>query len=759
MIRFVGCLQFSRTLFLATLIGGAGWGVPLALAQSVCLPAPRLLTLMPMGGQVGTQFEVTLTGSHLDEARELTFSHNGISAKQLTDATGNPVPNKFVVTIADDCPPGVHEARVMTRLGMSSSRVFCVSALQEVVQKKPNTSLAQAMELSLNSVCNAAMSAQAVDHYAFQANKGQRIVVQCAAKGMDSKANAVVILADAQGRDLLVERRGGALDFHVPEEGQYVIKVHELTYKGGAEYFYRLALEEYPADKPIVDLPSTKPVNSFSWPPVGLGPQAALAESEPNNDSAEAQKISLPCDMAGSFFPAADVDVFEFEAKKGEVWWVEVASERLGLPTDPAILIQHVGGTPENPELTDVAELNDIPSPVKVSSNGYAYDGPPYNAGSSDILAKLEIKQDGLHRLKLSDLFGGTRNDPQNIYRLVIRKAQPDFAVLAWPLHMQLRNGDRNALSKPIALRGGATMALEVVAIRRDGFHGEIELAMDNLPEGVMAQGLTIPAGQSHGMLLITAAEDAPRGIRSANFVGRAQIGGESVVRPCALATMAWPVTDAWQEIPYPRLMADVPVSVGGEDLAPLTIAPAQREALEAVVGTKLTIPLKHSQRSEFSGAAITMKFIGAGCNRAPAVQVPLAKESSEIVLDLNTLKTPPGEYTFALFGGAVVKYRHQPEQIALAESAKAEAEQTAKSLEQEAQKLTKEVKAAPAELKAELEKSLNEVAAKQKAAAADLAAAVNRVKTATAAAQPKDIADIVVTEPITFRVKPAEKK
>ena len=227
-----------------------------------------------MGGQAGTEFELTLTGNDLDDARELSFSHPGITAKQKIDEAGNPVPNQYSVTIADNCPPGVHEARVMTRLGMSSSRVFCVSSLKEVIQKRPNTSLATAMELPINSICNAAMSAQAVDHYSFNAKKGQRIVAQCAAKGIDSKLNAVLIIADAQGRDLLVERRGGALDFTVPEDGSYGIKVHELTYKGGAEYFYRLSLEEYPAGKPIAALPSTKPRQFVFLAPGGDQPQS-----------------------------------------------------------------------------------------------------------------------------------------------------------------------------------------------------------------------------------------------------------------------------------------------------------------------------------------------------------------------------------------------------------------------------------------------------------------------------------------------------
>ena len=178
----------------------------------------------------------------------------------------------------------------------------------------------------------------------------------------------------------------------------------------------------------------------------------------------------------------------------------------------------------------------------------------------------------------------------------MIRQAAPDFALVAWALHMELRNGDRNALSKPIALRGGATMALEVVAFRRDGFDGDIELAMEGLPPGVTAHGLKIPAGQSRGMMLITAQADAPRGYANATFVGRATIAGKPVTRPCRLASVAWPIPDSWGEIPSPRLLADVPVSVSDAEAAPLTIAP-QTPVLEAKAGEKLTIPL-HLQRT-----------------------------------------------------------------------------------------------------------------------------------------------------------------
>ena len=637
-------------------------------AQSVCLPAPRLLTTMPMGGQAGSSFDITISGENIDGAEQLRFSHPGILATPKTDEKGQPVANVYTIAIADDCPAGIYEARLLTRLGLSSSRVFNVGNLSEAVQDKGNTSLATAMPLEANSVCNAVMTKQAVDHYTFQARQGQRFVLDCAAQGIESKLKPVLIVADAAGADLQVERRGGAVDFVAPADGQYVIKVHDLTYNGGPHYFYRLAVRTADADETLPPFPSVQAVSSGSWPPPGLPAEPALTEVEPNNQQSEAQKITLPCDIAGSFFPAADVDVFEFAAKKGEVWWVEVASERLGLSTDPAVVVQHVSGSGADETLTDVAELSDIASPVKVSSNAYSYDGPPYNAGSTDVLGKLEIKQDGVHRLQIRDLFGGTRKDPRNAYRLIIRKAQPDFALVGWALHMTLRNGDRNALSKPIALRGGATMALEVVVVRRDGFDGDIELLMEDLPEGVSASGLKIPAGQSRGIMLISASENAPRGLASAKFFGRATIDGQPVTRPCRLASMQWPVTNAWAEIPSPRLLTDVPVSVCGFEVAPITIEPAESKVWEVTAGEKLTIPLAVTRRCEFSGANISLKTYGSGFEAAPAFDVSLTADTSAANLDLAALKTPPGDYVIAFYGTAVARYRYleaEPKDIA----------------------------------------------------------------------------------------------
>ncbi len=182
-------------------------------AQSVCIPLPRLLTTMPMGGQAGTTCDVTITGDHLDEAGQLVFTHPGLSAQPKKDDAGKSIPNQYTITIAPDCPIGIHEARVMSRLGISSARVFSVGSLPEVTRTKPNTTLATAMELAIDSTCNAHATAKSVDHYAFQARQNERILIHCASKEVDSKLGAVLIVADDAGRDLKVERRGGLIDF------------------------------------------------------------------------------------------------------------------------------------------------------------------------------------------------------------------------------------------------------------------------------------------------------------------------------------------------------------------------------------------------------------------------------------------------------------------------------------------------------------------------------------------------------------------
>lgn len=720
-------------------------------AQSVCLPLPRLLSTTPMGGTVGTTFDVTIAGENLEDVTELRFQHPGITAVAKTNDQGVTETNKFTVTIAADCPAGIYEARVLSRLGISSARIFSVGTLPEVLPTQPNTSLATAMALPVNSVCNATISSKAIDFYSFEAQKGHRYIVHCSARGIDSKLDPVVIIADQTGRDLVVERRGNTLDFTAQQDGRHVIKLHELTFKGGTGYFYRLTLQEISADAPIPSFPATKFVRSFSWPPSGLPAVAATQEAE----ESKTQSITLPCDISGRFYPAADVDTYEFTATAGDAWWVEVASDRLGLNTDPAIVVQQSKMEGNEQKWVDLVELNDIASPVKPSSNGYAYDGPPFDGGSTDILGKLEIKETGTYRILLSDLFGGTRREPQNVYRLVVRKAQPDFAVAAWGLHMELRNGDRNALSKPLALRAGSTVALEVVTVRRDGFDGEIQLAISGLPNGVTAQGLTIPAGKMRGVVLLTAASDAPGGVSNATLTATAVVADQMVTQPVHLAQMAWPIVDSWGEIPSPRLVDGMPVSVTTSETAPITLATSEKKSFDVKAGEKLTLPLSLTLRSEFSGSVLQLKTLGKGLDNHPMFNVNLTSAQAETIIDTAALKTAPGEYTIAFYGVAVPKYRYNPQAVVKAESDSKTAVEQAATAAEELKKQMELAASLPVEKKSEADQKIAELTTAKQAADAAVTAAAAKLKAATDAAAPRDTAEIVISEPIHIRVLP----
>jgi hypothetical protein len=727
--------------FFAVVMSGIGQ------AQSVCLPLPRLLSISPMGGQVGTSFDATIAAEHMEDPGPLIFQHPGIQATAKVDAQGKPIPNQYSIAIAPDVPQGLYEARLLGRLGISSARIFSVGKLTELNQKPGNTNLVNAMPLSVPSVCNAVVSSRAVDFYSFEAAQGKRYIIQCSARGIDSKLDPVVIVGDANGTDLVAQRTGDTLDFVAKASGKHTIKIHELTFKGGPGYFYRLSIEELPIDAPMPVYPSTRSVSAFSWPPNGLSPQSPTTEQE----DATFQAISLPADITGRFYPAADVDTYVFDAKQGETWWIEVASERLGRPTDPSLVIQME--KPDKSGWSDVAELNDIASPMKPSSNGYAYDGPPFDGGSTDILGKLEIKETGRYRLLLSDLFGGTRKDPRNIYRLIVRPAQPDFAVVSWGLHMELRNGDRNALSKPLALRAGNTVALEVVTVRRDGFDGEIALNVDGLPQGVTAQGLKIPAGKMRGVLLLSATQDAPQGLANATITASAKIGEQTVTHPMQMAQMVWPIPDAWGEIPSPRLVSGIPVSVTTSELAPITIAPTERKVYEAKLGEVLKIPMTHTLRSEFSGAVLQLKTMGSGFEGNPQFDVSIGAANSEATVNLGAIKPPAGEYTIAFYGSAVAKYRYNPLAISLVEKElKTAQEQQQKAIEQVMQK-TQAVASAAVEQKAAAEAELADANKKKQEADALVTAAQEKLKRTNEQASPRDTAEIIITEPVSIRV------
>ncbi|HAH43596.1 MAG TPA: serine protease, partial [Planctomycetaceae bacterium] len=103
--------------------------------------------------------------------------------------------------------------------------------------------------------------------------------------------------------------------------------------------------------------------------------------------------------------------------------------------------------------------------------------------------------------------------------------------------------------------------------------------------------------------------------------------------------------------------------------------------------------------------------------------------------------------YKIAFGGYAVVKYRDNPNAVALAETELKQAQQAATTLAAEAEKLQKQGDAAA-----------KEAVAKAKTAQAAVTKADKQLQRATFKAKPKDIVDIIFSRPISIRVNPAKK-
>ncbi len=236
------------------------------------LPSPRLMTVMPPGGKIGTSVEVTFTGTDIEEPEHLLFSHPGIRAEPIAmpekaeakaptpppkqnrrqRPMGKPSVSRFKVTLSPEVPPGIHDVRFVNKWGVSNPRAFVAGDLGEVLEKEPNNDVEQAQRVEMNSTINGSMASPTdVDYYVFAGKKGRRVILSCLASTIDSRFHAGLEVYDARGKQLVSGRdyhdNDALADCTLPEDGDYFVRVYQFTYtQGTAEHFYRLSISTAP---------------------------------------------------------------------------------------------------------------------------------------------------------------------------------------------------------------------------------------------------------------------------------------------------------------------------------------------------------------------------------------------------------------------------------------------------------------------------------------------------------------------------------
>lgn len=674
----------ANRLSLALALAISCFAAQTALAQ---LPQARLNTVFPIGGQRGTAIELTLGGGvDLDEASQLYFSHPGITAvpkTQMVDGKPQPVPGQFVVTIAADVPVGAYDIRVRSLYGLSNPRTFTVGALKETTEEAaakavvdaavkaaaaakealdkdaknealikakadadalvvkanlPNNTTEAATLIDLNTVVNGRSEAAAdIDWFKFTAKAGQRVLAELATKHIDSRMEGALELYDATGRRLMHRRAKGRqdplLDFTVPADGEYRVKVYDFLYNGSAEYFYRLTvhtgphidyvmpasglagttaaytlfgrnlpggqpsavkaadgrvLEQLavqialPADPTVLDPaeqfePAEAGVDGITWSlasPAGVSNPVTIffssaptaIEQEPNDTADKAQKLAPPVEVTGQFQARGDIDLYQIDAKANDVYWLEVYGQRSSSSADPVLIVDQVKKDDKGVEtLTRITALDD--TAVNIG-------GTLFNTNTDDPVFRFAAPADGTYRIGVRDRAFESHGDPSFIYRLAIRKETPDFRLVTLP---PVPTTDPNASAGiwDLGLRKGDNAQLSVMAFRRDGFNGVIDVTVEGLPAGVTCPGASIGPGQVSAMLVFSSTEQA------AEFHGAIRIVGKAHVEDAALVKV---VTDA--ETARTAAVAQQ----SALDKAAVTAAEALKTATDAAAAAKTAL-------------------------------------------------------------------------------------------------------------------------------------------------------------------------
>ncbi len=803
-----------RTLALAAVLA-------FATAASAQLPQTRVYSVFPPGGQAGQTVEVKITaGADLDGVAALHFNHPGITAepvrgeKSEVHPNAKPVPGQFKVTIGKDVPRGIYTLRAVGRFGVSNARAFVVDDKPTAVEASGNQTLEKAMPVPLNSTVFGTADARAFDTYAIEVKKGQRVVVECLAQQIDSRADATLKLLDPSGIELQLSRdvqyRDPVIDFTAKADGKYYVQVYDFLYNGGSDHLYQLRVHTGPyvdfvfppvveagkktsvtvfgrnlpggspsqlttrAGQPLqqVTLDITAPatgdhagfvpphvavVESFGYHlpspngasnlvRIGLAKAPVLAEAEPNDAGDKATKVKTPCEFVGRFDQRGDVDHVEFDAKKGESFHLELHSHRLGVPADPTLTIYQVTKTDKGETVKSIASNDDGPALGTVNAANNRTPGVDFNASSGDPVQSFTAPADGTYRVLIRDLYGNARNDPDHVYRLTIRPAQPDFQVVALSAAVGVQNKHEPAWDA--LLRKGSTLPIKVAVIRREGFNGAVDLKTEGLPKGVTCDPVSLPAWKSTTVLMLKAGDDAEEWHGPVKVTGTAEIAGKPVTRPAVAGEAVWMAV----QNKYPgwsRVTGDFTLAVADQPGAPFDVALANPGPVGASRAGKFNLPIKITRRNDATGKPhaqdISLKAVGLPAKNAVTVKaVKIAKDKNEGQMEvaLNT-QAPLGTFSFLLYADTQFSYAHNKDQIEPLKKEKERIDALVKSLKEQAGK------EADKDKKAALNNRVKAAEAAAKQAAADL-------KKVTDGSKPKNLKVSVPVTVVTLTVTAA---
>ncbi|MBL9176241.1 MAG: hypothetical protein JNL10_22045 [Verrucomicrobiales bacterium] len=372
--------------------------------------------------------------------------------------------------------------------------------------------------------------------------------------------------------------------------------------------------------------------------------------------------VRPPVEFHGLFPRRGELSGVTFEARKGDVYWVELWAERMGAAADPAAVVQRQlppQGDSSATRFSDVLELGD-----NESNPG----GSEFNLFTRDPVGRFEAPEDGTYRILVRDLFHTSGKGPRLPYRLSIRRESPSFALVALPMQPTRANDNDRAIH-PLApfVRKGGVELIRVLVQRRDGFNGEIELSASGWTNGVTSDSTRIPSGQSVGFLPVIAGSEAS-GLQRPLIVGR-PVAPATAPEAVAVMVATGPAADFNESVIPFRVAVEPQVDVSASEMAPVSVDVPNARAVEAHGDGKVSIPIGVVRRGDFNGA-FSLKLAGRPeFDKAKEATVPEKATNATLEINLSEAKPPEGLYRVWLQGQIAGKYRNNPEALTAAES------------------------------------------------------------------------------------------
>ena len=591
------------------------WALVIILGWTAAAAEPRLKRLDPPGAQRGKPFQLTVVGEGLPADAKVLSTLPAVFTTLTSPGAGRAKGGqeeqlRFLVELEEETPVGLYPIRLATADGLSNLLLFSVGAFAELSETVGSFSSRDSAEPgrtieSLPVTVNTALADRERDLYRIRGRKGQRLVIEVEARCLGSAIDPVVRLLDSRRKQLAMDNDTPGLgldcrlDVSFPQDGDYIIVVHDARFSQQPRNFYRLKIGDFsyaagifplgwsrgtrtkvsffggnlPGSSEVeVDLSGVKEKDDFTVIAVpgnpGSLPFTFALSGLPEVLELPGQELNslTPATVFnGRISAAGEVDQFRLSVSPGEHWFINLDAAGLGTSRLSGVLTVYdqQGGilTSGGDEIPDVDVFN-LVSPGGTSSDPHVSFQVP--EGLDEVLIAVE------------DL--AERGGPFYGYRLSALKQSPEFTL---------------SLTTPyINVPEGGTASVGVSAERR-GFMGSIRLDVEGLDDDLTIKGGLIPSELSgpgdsrllsrQGVLTVTARKGASSGIRQLSVWGEAELEDGTVIRrrargPALVAEILGGITglqnarrDGQKAFTAPWLGVELPTMVGKALLAHCT--------------------------------------------------------------------------------------------------------------------------------------------------------------------------------------------